>query len=115
MSSFWLSAKEQSKINFTEEFIDLINKLFLNELIDKSKGRNLYENIMNHPWLKGVNDEMIISGAGTTEFYKKIIEELKEREGYIKESIKIEEKENERNEKVYRSSSVIEEEMMFIL
>ena len=114
MSSFWLSAKEQSKMNFTEEFIDLINKLFLNEAIDKSKGRNLYENIMNHPWLKGVNDEMIISGAGTTEFYKKIIEELKEREGYIKESI-IEEKENERNEKVYRSSSVIEEEMMFIL
>ena len=115
MSSFWLSAKEQSKMNFTEEFIDLINKLFLNEAIDKSKGKNLYENIMNHPWLKGVNDEMIISGAGTTEFYKKIIEELKEREGYIKESIKIEEKENERNEKVYRSSSVIEEEMMFIL
>lgn len=114
MSSFWLSAKEQSKMNFTEEFIDLINKLFLNEAIDKSKGRNLYENIMNHPWLKGVNDEMIISGAGTTEFYKKIIEELKEREGYIKQSI-IEEKENERNEKVYRSSSVIEEEMMFIL
>ena len=114
MSSFWLSAKEQSKMNFTEEFIDLINKLFLNEAIDKSKGRNLYENIMNHPWLKGVNDEMIISGAGTTEFYKKIIEELKEREGYITESI-IEEKENERNEKVYRSSSVIEEEMMFIL
>lgn len=114
MSSFWLSAKEQSKMNFTEEFIDLINKLFLNEAIDKSKGKNLYENIMNHPWLKGVNDEMIISGAGTTEFYKKIIEELKEREGYIKESI-IEEKENDRNEKVYRSSSVIEEEMMFIL
>lgn len=114
MSSFWLSAKEQSKMNFTEEFIDLINKLFLNEAIDKSQGRNLYENIMNHPWLKGVNDEMIISGAGTTEFYKKIIEELKEREGYIKESI-IEEKENDRNEKVYRSSSVIEEEMMFIL
>ena len=74
---------------------DNIKSKSLKAFVDKSKGRNLYENIMNHPWLKGVNDEMIISGAGTTEFYKKIIEELKEREGYIKESIKIEEKENE--------------------
>ena len=115
MSSFWLSAKEQSKINFTDEFIDLVNKLFLNEPIEQNKGRNIYENIMNHPWLKGINDEMIISGAGTTEFYKKIIEELKEREGYINNNTKIEVKENERNEKVYRSSSVIEEEMMFLL
>lgn len=130
MPYFWDSARELSSLQFSEDFIDIINKLFLNESFEQYKtesntNNNFYVNIMNHPWLKGVNQEMIDSGAGTTPFYEKIINEFEIREECLNDSrkedirnffnLKFQNERNANNEKVYRSKTEIEEDQIFLI
>lgn len=129
MPYFWDSARRLSSLQFSEDFIDLINKLFLNESFEQykteSNTNNDYDNIMNHPWLNGINNEMIDSGAGTTPFYEKIINEFEKREQFLNDSrkedirdvfnLKFQNERGANNEKVYRSKTEIIEDQIFLV
>ena len=92
---FWESINVLIKEkNLSKEFINLFNKLILNEfnngnsiINDDINESNLYERIMNDPWFEGIKIEMILSNE--KKCYNIVIDEFEKRYNQIKNNNEI--------------------------
>lgn len=100
---FWKTVNENFKdIKLSEEYIDLLTKLLLNEKFDeyqdkkidtKDQDENYYEKILHHPWFKNLSIDIINSNANN--IYEKVkkefeyrLNEVKEKKNSIQNSLK---------------------------
>lgn len=122
---FWKTVNENFKdIKFSDEYIDLLTKLLLNEKFDeyqdkkidtKDQDENYYAKILHHPWFKNLSIDIINSNANN--IYEKVkkefeyrLNEVKEKKNSIQNSFKNKAysfNKNIHSEVVYRSVSDI--------
>ena len=122
---FWKTVNENFKdIKLSDEYIDLLTKLLLNEKFDeyqdtkidsKDQDENYYEKILHHPWFKNLSIDMI--NSNTNNIYEKVkkefeyrLNEVNEKKNSIQNSLKNKSysfNKNINNEVVYRSASNI--------
>ena len=128
---FWKSVNNTFKeIKFTDEYVDLLTKLLLNDnfdqykkqkIDDKDKDENFYEKISHHPWFGNLSIDMI--NSNTNNIYEKVKKEFESRMDLVNEkrnnmqsnfkSKSYNCKKNSNSEIVYRSASNIINSVFF--
>lgn len=128
---FWKTVNDTFKeIKFTDEYVDLLTKLLLNDnfeqykknkIDEKDKDENFYEKISHHPWFGNLSIDMI--NSNTNNIYDKVKKEFESRVELVNEKRNLMQnnfksksyncKKNSNNEIVYRSASNIINSVFF--
>ena len=95
LDKYWESINVFIKdVNLSKDFINLFNKIILNEfnngnviINDDINETNLYERIMDDPWFEGIKIEMILSNENKC--YNIVIDEFEKRYNQIKNNDEI--------------------------